>query len=248
MAGLLITGTIGAGLSLYGMYRSNAMWSRTSAKKDELINNAQSLTSVLQNSADVYEKSFGGKSFLVHHMSPIPCGLLSISEKTVDHHTSILYDAQTGLIVAKNEQMPRWSSTGMYRYGMNMGLDTSRLVIPSDDSKILHDGKDVQHSSGNTSWLRQYMSTFGFTNILLPERTKYAVAHYPFYVKPVFMYGMRGAGGEFRAELVGNNSKIVADKVFEQENTNASVCMVGSVTCLILSVLAACAGASEIKM
>jgi hypothetical protein len=110
---------------------------------------------------------------------------------------------------------------------------------------FLHNGKYVEISTGTKNWLQDYLSKFGFNQIIMSNSDKFRLTNKPFGNGPIFMYGYKLPAESFSAEMVGNDKSLVINKVFEKEDNNNIISMVGATSLCVLSLCAIAVGNSK---
>ncbi len=241
MAGFVVAGLLGCGVSGYGFISSVRSLNATSEKKNKLADCAMPIDTVIDPT--YVSKVSDSDGILSFHLPTAQCGFLEISEKSTEYTSTYLCDRNTGILIAGRTKNTKWIPIGKFPYGVTMGLPN--FVPPTDSKMFLHDGKYAETSSGSKSWLQNYLPQFGFSNMLMSNSEKFSLTNKPFDKGYVFMYGNRLPNGTFSAQIMGNSKSLVVDKVFEKEDNQNTLSIFATSGLFALSIFAIAVGCSK---
>lgn len=241
MAGFVVAGLLGCGVSGYGLISSIRSLNITDEKKKILSDSVVSLDTIIDPA--YISKPSDSNGILSFYLPTVECGFLEIAEKTTEYTNTYISDKNTGILIAGRTRSTGWAPIGKFPYGATMGLPS--FVPPIDLKMFLHDGKYVETSSGSKSWLQNYLPRFGFSNVLLSNGDKFSLTNKPYNNGYVFIYGIRLPSGTFSAQIMGNNKSLVINKAFEQEDATNGLSIIASSGLLVLSLFAIVVGSSK---
>jgi len=170
-------------------------------------------------------------------------GILNLYEKRITTVNNIMIGGNTRPVRTVTHFDEEWEN--IFSKKVNLNFDVANFVPPKELSNILFTFDDmIKIKTSSPSTMTSLISKDYNIDVCLPSNGIYVAKFLSFENKQVFAYGENN-NNKFNATIMGTSSKMVANKIYEDEQNVADIGLVIGISGVIGGLVTVCNSISK---